>query len=62
MTCNTGKSDRSLRVLAGLAILGWGWSAASWWGLVGLAPLLTGATGFCPGYLLTRINTLGWHG
>lgn len=61
MKTNEGAIDRTLRVLAGGAILtllvagpvpGWGL-----WGLVGLAPLVTGLTGFCPTYTLFSIDT-----
>lgn len=57
MTCNTGKMERALRVVAGLAILSWGWWAGSWWGALGLVPLMTGATGFCPAYLLAKAKS-----
>lgn len=57
MTCNTGTSDRVIRVLLGLAVLGWGWSAGSWWGLVGLLPLVTGLTGFCGAYAMFHCAT-----
>jgi hypothetical protein len=30
---------------------------ARWWGLVGLPPLLTGITGYCPAYLPFGIST-----
>ncbi|WP_018289549.1 DUF2892 domain-containing protein [Verrucomicrobium sp. 3C] len=61
MTINEGKTERILRVSAGLFLLillpltlpG----AAKWWGVVGLLPLLTGLTGFCPVWSLLRINT-----
>ena len=55
--CNEGKADRIVRVVLGLAIIGWGVAAQNWWGAVGLVPLLTGAVGFCPLYLPFKINT-----
>lgn len=54
--------ERVLRVVLGLGLLsllyfgpvpGWGL-----FGLIGLVPLLTGATGFCPLYTLAGISTL----
>ncbi len=51
MYCNVGGVDRVLRVLAGVVIIGAGVYLQSWWGAVGLVPLLTGAAGICPMYL-----------
>lgn len=51
MKPNVGNADRVLRIVIGLAILGTGYSCNSWWGLVGLIPLLTGIFRFCPAYL-----------
>ena len=55
--CNEGKADRIVRVVLGLALIGWGVAAQNWWGAVGLVPLLTGAIGFCPLYLPLKIDT-----
>jgi hypothetical protein len=57
MQCNAGKTDRTLRVIAGLVILGLGAYFQNWWGLIGVVPLLTGATGWCPAYIPLGINT-----
>ena len=57
MKTNVGFIDRVLRVLVGCAILGAGYYFKSWWGLVGLVPLLTAAFGFCPAYLPIGLNT-----
>ncbi len=57
---NMGGMDRTLRIIAGLAILSLLFileGNARWWGLVGLVPLLTGITGFCPAYLPFGIST-----
>lgn len=51
MKPNVGGFDRILRLCAGLAILGAGYYFKSWWGLIGLLPVLTGAFRFCPAYL-----------
>ncbi len=55
--CNEGKVDRIVRVVLGLAVLGWGVATENYWGAVGLVPLLTGAIGFCPLYLPLKIDT-----
>ena len=57
MKTNVGFIDRVLRVIAGCAILGAGYYFKSWWGLVGLVPLLTAAVGHCPAYLPFGLNT-----
>ncbi len=57
MKTNIGNIDRSLRLVAGAAILGAGFYFKSWWGLVGLVPILTGLVRFCPLYPLLGIST-----
>jgi hypothetical protein len=59
MKTNVGSLDRIARVVAGLAALGAGYYFQSWWGLVGLMPILTAAIGFCPAYPIFGINTCG---
>lgn len=58
MHCNVGSPDRIIRILTGVALIdltvigiigAWGW--------VGLIPLVTGAIGICPAYLLMKIRT-----
>lgn len=59
---NVGKTDRIIRVIAGLALLTLVFTVegtARWFGLVGLVPLLTGIVGFCPAYTLCGCNTCG---
>lgn len=51
MKQNVGGIDRILRVIVGLAIVGAGVYAQSWWGAVGIVPLFTAAIGWCPAYL-----------
>ncbi len=57
MTCNVGKTDRIVRYTLGLAIAALGIYFKSWWGLVALVPLLTGAILFCPLYKFFGLNT-----
>ncbi|MCX7895197.1 MAG: DUF2892 domain-containing protein [Thermoanaerobaculum sp.] len=57
MTTNMGSTDKTIRVLVGVAILGLGLYLKSWWGLVGLLPLITGLVGYCPAYRLLGIST-----
>lgn len=58
MTCNVGGIDRFVRILAGLIILGLGWYFQSWWGLIGLVPLLTGVFRFCPAYVPFNLSSV----
>jgi len=57
MRCNVGKTDRFLRIIIGLVILVVGYIYSSWWGLLGLAILLTGWFKWCPAYLPFKVNT-----
>lgn len=57
MTKNVGGVDRLLRVVVGLGIVAAGLFFKSWWGAVGLVPLLTAALGWCPAYLPFGIST-----
>ena len=57
MKTNVGGIDRILRFLVGLVILGAGYYFKSWWGLVGLGPILTATIRFCPAYLPFSIST-----
>jgi len=57
MKTNVGSFDRTARIVAAFAVLGAGFYFKSWWGLVGLVPLLTAIFGFCPAYLPLGLNT-----
>ncbi|MFT7723510.1 MAG: DUF2892 domain-containing protein [Roseateles sp.] len=58
MKANEGTLDRSLRVIAGLALIALAaTSTVGAWGWLGVVPLATGAAGFCPLYTLLGINT-----
>jgi hypothetical protein len=57
MKINIGTADRAIRVIVGLVIIGLGILGRSWWGLIGLLPLLTAAVRFCPAYVPFGIST-----
>jgi hypothetical protein len=60
MTPNVGGIDRTLRIVAGLALLSLFFlleGNARYWGLIGIVPILTGFFRFCPVYPLLGINT-----
>jgi len=57
MNPNVGSLDRTIRIVVGIVILALGLIYKSWWGLLGLLPLLTGVLRCCPGYLPFHIST-----
>ena len=60
MKANVGGMDRILRIVAGVGVLSLFFvleGDARFWGLIGLIPLLTGVTNFCPLYTVLGINT-----
>ncbi|MCX5708266.1 MAG: DUF2892 domain-containing protein [Candidatus Omnitrophica bacterium] len=44
---NMSTVERIVRVAIGVVVIGWGLFAKSWWGALGLVPLLTGIIGWC---------------
>lgn len=57
MTVNVGNADKIIRIVLGLVILVVGYLNESWWGLVGIVPILTAFVGYCPAYSLFGIST-----
>ena len=57
MKCNIGKTDRIVRVVIGLIVIAVGYYLSSWWGVIGLLPIFTAATGWCGLYTLFGIST-----
>lgn len=58
MTRNIGSLDRTLRIAVGLALLSLVFvGPQTLWGLIGLVPLITGLSRFCPAYSATGINS-----
>ncbi len=57
MKTNVGGIDRILRIVVGLAVVGWGLYAQNWLGAIGLIPLTTGLLGWCPLYLPFGLST-----
>jgi hypothetical protein len=57
---NTGRLDRAIRLVLGLVVLGlYGASdpPLKYFTLLGLLPLATGLSGFCPLYRLLGVST-----
>jgi len=57
MKQNVGGTERVIRIVLGLAIIGAGVMYASWWGAIGAVPLITGLIGWCPPYAMMGMNT-----
>lgn len=57
MSCNIGTTDKIIRIIAGVIIGAIGLYYQSWWSLVGLIPIITALTGFCPFYIPLGIKT-----
>lgn len=55
---NEGTLDRTLRVIAGVVLIGLAATGKiGLWGYIGVVPLLTGAIGMCPIYALLGISS-----
>lgn len=50
MQCNVGSADRLLRAVVGAGIIALGMIYGSWWGAVGIVPLITAVIKWCPAY------------
>ncbi|MHB8258580.1 MAG: YgaP family membrane protein [Acidiferrobacterales bacterium] len=58
MAKNVGTVDRSVRIVVGLGVLSLVFLGPHTpWGYLGLVPLATGLTGWCPAYLPLGIKT-----
>jgi hypothetical protein len=55
---NVGYMDSLLRAIIGTLIVALGIYFNSYWGFIGLIPVISGAVSFCPVYRFMRISTL----
>lgn len=58
MKKNVGSADRLIRLVIGLVIIAWGIYAESWFGLIGIVPLMTGLLNWCPAYIPLKLSTI----
>ena len=59
MKKNMGSVDRTLRIIVGIILLALVFVGPQTpWGWIGLIPLLTGLTSFCPVYVPFKFSTL----
>jgi len=60
MKVNVGTLDRTVRIIAGLVLIGLAVAGTiGVWGYVGVVPLLTGIFRVCPAYTLLGVRTCG---
>ena len=57
MQPNIGTTDRVIRFIVGIVIILVGIYFKTWWGAIGLIPILTGLLRYCPLYVPLKINT-----
>lgn len=58
MKRNVGTVDRTLRIVAGLVLVGLAATGTvGLWGWIGVVPLVTGLAGWCPAYSLLGIDS-----
>lgn len=57
MNLNMGSIDRVLRFIIGAAALLVGYMYSSYWGMLGLIPLVTAFIGWCPLYVPFNLST-----
>jgi len=57
MKCNVGGTERIIRIVLGAIILLFGLYFKSWWGIIGLVPIITGAIRYCPISAVLGIST-----
>jgi O-antigen ligase len=58
MKINVGTIDRTLRIVAGLALVAMAATGTvGVWGWIGVVPLLTGIFKFCPAYGIFGLST-----
>jgi len=57
INCNIGKTDKIVRIVAGIVIAAVGIAAKSWWGLLAVIPIGTAVVGWCPLYVPFKIST-----
>lgn len=57
---NVGTTDRVVRLVLGIALIGAGWQMMTWWMMVvGVVVLATGLIGWCGLYSLLGVSTCG---
>ena len=58
MKANMGKVDKTIRWILGLVIILLGIYFESWWGAIGIIPILTSLISWCPFYVPFGLSTI----
>ncbi|MDT8377181.1 MAG: DUF2892 domain-containing protein [Mariprofundaceae bacterium] len=57
MKANIGSVDKILRLVAGAALITWALMGGPVWAWIGVVPVVTALTNFCPAYAIFGMNT-----
>ena len=57
MKKNVGSADKIFRYVVGVGIIAAGIYFKSWWGVIGIVPIVTATLEVCPAYLPFGIST-----
>ena len=57
MKCNVGRTEQIVRIVIGVIVVLLGLYLRSWWGLIGLVPIITGLIRYCPVSHILGIST-----
>ncbi len=57
MKTNVGSADRIVRFVVGFVIIALGFYFKSWWGVIGIFPIITAYLNFCPAFKLLGVTT-----
>ncbi|HWP96017.1 MAG TPA: DUF2892 domain-containing protein [Syntrophomonadaceae bacterium] len=57
MKCNVGKTEQMIRIGIGVVMIGIGIYFRSWWGLIGILPIITGTIRYCPASAILGVST-----
>lgn len=58
MKANMGKGDKTFRMILGATLIVLGLYFQSWWGAIGLIPIITSFISWCPFYVPLKISTI----
>jgi len=57
MNKNIGNTDRTIRMILGLALIIWGIISANYWGAIGIVLIATALVKTCPAYTVLGVKT-----
>jgi hypothetical protein len=55
--CNVGKTEQIIRIGIGIGIILVGLYYRSWWGIIGIIPIITGSIRYCPISAILGVST-----